>query len=127
MKPYLVNEYRPELDEIERRPRELLHRDQPGHRPQAQGDDGQRRRPRHASGRRSRASRSAARPAPRRPPPGRPPYAWFISFAPADDPEIAVAVLVQDAGIERDAISGGDWRADRQAVMEAVMSRVIRR
>ena len=27
----------------------------------------------------------------------RPPYAWFVSFAPADDPQVAVAVLSSPA------------------------------
>ncbi len=50
------------------------------------------------------------------------PYAWFVSFAPADNPEVAVAVLVQDAGVERDAISGGGLAAPiAKSVMEAVI------
>jgi peptidoglycan glycosyltransferase len=54
--------------------------------------------------------------------PGRPPYAWFVSFAPADDPKVAVAVLVQDAGVERDAISGNGLAAPiAKSVMEAVI------
>ncbi len=53
---------------------------------------------------------------------GRPPYAWFVSFAPADDPQVAVAVLVEDAGVDRDAISGGGLAAPiAKSVMEAVM------
>ena len=65
--------------------------------------------------RRSRASRSPARPAPRRARPDRPPYAWFVSFAPADDPKVAVAVLVEDAGVARDAdLRQRAGRADRQ-------------
>ena len=53
---------------------------------------------------------------------GRSPYAWFVSFAPADDPKIAVAVLVQDAGVERDAISGNGLAAPiARAVMESVI------
>ena len=43
--------------------------------------------------------------------PDRPPYAWFVSFAPADDPKVAVAVLVQDADTSRDEISGGGLAA----------------
>lgn len=36
------------------------------------------------------------------------PYAWFVSFAPADDPQIAVAVFVQDAsGVARGDVAGG--------------------
>lgn len=55
--------------------------------------------------------------------PSRPPYAWFVSFAPADNPTVAVAVLVQDAGVERDRISGSGLGAPiAKAVMEAVLS-----
>ena len=54
--------------------------------------------------------------------PERPPYAWFVSFAPADDPQVAVAVLVEDAGVERDLISGSGLAAPiAKAVMEAVI------
>ena len=53
----------------------------------------------------------------------RPPYAWFVSFAPADDPDVAVAVVVEDAGVARDAISGSGLAAPiARAVMEAVVS-----
>jgi peptidoglycan glycosyltransferase len=56
--------------------------------------------------------------------PSRPPYAWFVSFAPAQNPQVAVAVLVQDAGVARDAISGSGLAAPiAKAVMEAVMGR----
>ena len=52
----------------------------------------------------------------------RAPYAWFVSFAPADDPQVAVAVLVEDAGVERDAISGSGLAAPiARRVMEAVL------
>lgn len=52
----------------------------------------------------------------------RPPYAWFVSFAPAHDPQVAVAVLIQDAGVARDAISGGGLAAPiAKAVMQAVI------
>jgi peptidoglycan glycosyltransferase len=55
--------------------------------------------------------------------PDRPPYAWFVSFAPADNPTVAVAVLVQDAGVDRDAISGSGLAAPiAKAVMEAVLN-----
>jgi peptidoglycan glycosyltransferase len=53
----------------------------------------------------------------------RPPYAWFVSFAPADNPTVAVAVLVQDAGVDRDAISGNGLAAPiAKSVMEAVLN-----
>jgi peptidoglycan glycosyltransferase len=51
------------------------------------------------------------------------PYAWFVSFAPADNPEVAVAVIVEDAGVARDAISGSGLAAPiARAVMQAVVS-----
>ncbi len=50
------------------------------------------------------------------------PYAWFVSFAPADDPKVAVAVIVEDAGVARDAISGSGLAAPiAKSVMEAVV------
>jgi penicillin-binding protein A len=50
------------------------------------------------------------------------PYAWFVSFAPADNPKVAVAVIVQDAGVARDAISGSGLAAPiAKRVMEAVI------
>lgn len=54
----------------------------------------------------------------------RPDYAWFVSFAPANDPQVAVAVLVEDAGVEDDAISGSGLAAPiAKRVMEAVINR----
>jgi peptidoglycan glycosyltransferase len=56
--------------------------------------------------------------------PDRPPYAWFVSFAPAETPAVAVAVLVQDAGVARDEISGSGLAAPiAKAVMEAVIGK----
>jgi peptidoglycan glycosyltransferase len=56
--------------------------------------------------------------------PSRPPYAWFVSFAPADDPKVAVAVLVEDAGVARDAISGSGLAAPiAKKVMQAVIDK----
>ena len=55
--------------------------------------------------------------------PSRPPYAWFVSFAPADNPRVAVAVLVQDAGVDRNAISGNGLAAPiAKSVMQAVLN-----
>ncbi len=52
------------------------------------------------------------------------PYAWFVSFAPADDPQVAVAVLIEDAGVDREAISGSGLAAPiAKRVMEAVIGR----
>lgn len=52
----------------------------------------------------------------------KPPFAWFTSFAPANDPKIAVAVMIEDAGVARDDISGGKLAAPvAKQVMEAVL------
>jgi peptidoglycan glycosyltransferase len=54
--------------------------------------------------------------------PERPPFAWFTSFAPADDPRVAVAVMIEQAGVARDDISGGALAGPvAKAVMEAVL------
>jgi len=53
----------------------------------------------------------------------RPPYAWFVSFAPADDPQVAVAVLVQSSDTSRSEIGGGRLGGPiAKAVMEAVIN-----
>jgi peptidoglycan glycosyltransferase len=52
-----------------------------------------------------------------------PPIYWFTSFAPAESPEVAVAVVIEDAGDELD-ISGGRLAAPvARAVMQAVLLR----
>ncbi len=54
----------------------------------------------------------------------RPPYAWFVSFAPANDPKVAVAVLVESSDTSRDEIGGGLLGGPiAKAVMEAVINR----
>ena len=56
--------------------------------------------------------------------PGRPPYAWFVAFAPAEDPQVAVAVLVEDANVPSAEITGGGVAAPiAKAVMAAVIGR----
>ena len=51
---------------------------------------------------------------------GEAPHAWFISFAPADDPEIAVAVIVENGGAYGSEATGGRVAAPvARAVMEA--------
>jgi penicillin-binding protein A len=52
-----------------------------------------------------------------------PPYAWFVSFAPADDPQVAVAVMIQRADIPRGEIAGGLLGGP---IAKAVMQAVIR-
>jgi peptidoglycan glycosyltransferase len=55
--------------------------------------------------------------------PKRKPFAWFTSFAPVDDPEVAVAVIVEDADIPREDIAGGRVAAPiARATMQAALS-----
>lgn len=49
----------------------------------------------------------------------RAPYAWFVAWA--EDPQVAVAVFVQDAGVDGSEISGGRYAAPiARAVIEAM-------
>ncbi|HET9722761.1 MAG TPA: penicillin-binding transpeptidase domain-containing protein [Actinomycetota bacterium] len=55
---------------------------------------------------------------------GEDPHAWFVSFAPAEDPEIAVAVIVLDGGSLGSEATGGALAAPiARAVMEAALNR----
>jgi penicillin-binding protein A len=55
---------------------------------------------------------------------GRAPHAWFTGFAPADDPQVAVAVVVEDGGNAGNEAAGGRVAAPiAKAVMEAVVRR----
>jgi len=55
--------------------------------------------------------------------PDQPPYAWFVSFAPADNPKVAVAVFIDDPSVPRGEISGSGLAAPiAKAVMEAVIN-----
>lgn len=55
--------------------------------------------------------------------PDRPPYAWMVAFAPADDPQVAVAVLVEQTGVARDEITGGGLAGPiARDIMQAVMA-----
>jgi peptidoglycan glycosyltransferase len=54
----------------------------------------------------------------------RPPYAWFVSFAPADDPQVAVAVVVESSQTARSEIAGGRLAGPiARSVMQAVLER----
>jgi peptidoglycan glycosyltransferase len=53
---------------------------------------------------------------------GAAPHAWFTAFAPADDPQVAVAVVVESGGTAGDEASGGRTAAPvAKAVIEAVL------
>ena len=55
---------------------------------------------------------------------GRPPHAWFLSFAPADGADVAVAVVVENGGNLGSEATGGRLAAPiAKAVMEAVLRR----
>ena len=55
---------------------------------------------------------------------GRPPHAWFIGFAPADEPQVAIAVVVEDGGSLGSEATGGALSAP---IARRVMSAVLRR
>ena len=53
---------------------------------------------------------------------GKAPHAWFISFAPADNPTIAVAVVVEEGGSAGQEAAGGTVSAPiARAMMEAAL------
>ncbi|NBE91950.1 penicillin-binding protein 2 [Nonomuraea sp. KC401] len=56
---------------------------------------------------------------------GQPPHAWFISFAPAEDPKVALAVIVESgaANVGAEATGGGTAAPIGKAVMEAVLNK----
>lgn len=55
--------------------------------------------------------------------PGRPPHAWFVAFAPADNPQIAVAVALENGGGETE-VSGNRLAAPiAREVISAVIGR----
>jgi peptidoglycan glycosyltransferase len=50
------------------------------------------------------------------------PYAWMVTFAPANDPQVAVAVVIEQSGTGRDDITGGGLAGPiAKNVMEAVI------
>ncbi len=52
----------------------------------------------------------------------RSPYAWMVAFAPANDPQVAVAVLVERTAVSRADITGGGLAGPiARNVMEAVI------
>jgi peptidoglycan glycosyltransferase len=51
------------------------------------------------------------------------PYAWFVGFAPANAPKVAVAVMIQHVDLPTDEIHGGSLGGTiAKAVMEAVLN-----
>jgi peptidoglycan glycosyltransferase len=55
---------------------------------------------------------------------GQAPHAWFVAFAPAEAPQIAVAVIVLDGGSLGSDATGGQVAAPiAKAVLEAALGR----
>ncbi|GHH65255.1 penicillin-binding protein [Streptosporangium violaceochromogenes] len=54
---------------------------------------------------------------------GQAPHAWFISFAPADDPKIALALIVESGSAGDDASGGHTAAPIAKSVMEAVLNK----
>jgi penicillin-binding protein A len=55
--------------------------------------------------------------------PGRPPTVWFVGFAPADNPQIAVAVVLENGGGVGDEATGGRLAAPiAKAVIQAALA-----
>jgi penicillin-binding protein A len=54
----------------------------------------------------------------------RSPYAWMVAFAPAENPQVAVAVLIEQTGVIRSDITGGGLAGPIvKRVIEAVINR----
>ncbi|MEV6865641.1 penicillin-binding transpeptidase domain-containing protein [Streptosporangium subroseum] len=54
---------------------------------------------------------------------GQAPHAWFISFAPAEDPKIALALIVESGSAGNDATGGHTAAPIAKSVMEAVLGK----
>ena len=55
--------------------------------------------------------------------PGAPPHAWFVAFAPATQPRIAIAVVVENGGGDSDATGGAIAAPIAKAVMQAELKK----
>jgi len=53
---------------------------------------------------------------------GKPPHAWFVAFAPASAPKIAVSVVVENGGGENDATGAKVAAPIAKAVMQAALN-----
>ena len=54
---------------------------------------------------------------------GAAPHAWFVAFAPAVQPKIAVAVVVENGGGNNDATGGAGAAPIAKAVMQAELKK----
>jgi peptidoglycan glycosyltransferase len=54
--------------------------------------------------------------------PSRPPYAWMVTFAPADNPQVAVAVQIEHSSTLRSDITGNGLAGPIcRSIMQAVL------
>jgi peptidoglycan glycosyltransferase len=54
-----------------------------------------------------------------------PPHAWFTGFAPADNPKIAVAVIIENGGVAGNETTGGLAAAPvAKSVIEAYLTAI---
>ncbi|MGH3314914.1 MAG: peptidoglycan D,D-transpeptidase FtsI family protein [Nocardioidaceae bacterium] len=126
MKPHLVSQLRsPDLETLEEvEPEELSQAVSPETAEQMQsmmvsvtneGTGGTGAIPGIAVGSKTGTAQSAA---------ARNPYAWYVSFAPANNPKVAVAAFIEDGNVSRDSISGSGLGGPiAKSVMEAVINR----
>ena len=117
MKPYLVQSVKtrgPE-DGVGDQAGDAAPGGHPGGREPADRDDGRRGEQRHRQARPDHGVQVAGKTGTAQTSKERPPFAWFTAFAPANDPKVAVAVLIEDANIPRNDIAGGTLGgSDRQ-------------
>ncbi|MFC7646399.1 penicillin-binding transpeptidase domain-containing protein [Streptosporangium lutulentum] len=54
---------------------------------------------------------------------GQAPHAWFISFAPAEDPKVALALIVESGSAGGEASGGHTAAPIAKSVIEAVLGK----
>ena len=125
MKPYLVNKIADsEGGEVQSaEPEELSTAISEDSARKLHGDDGQRRRQGHRERRADPGGDRRRQDRHRRDRPGQAPHAWFISFAPAEDPKIALALIVESGSAGGDATGGHTAAPIAKSVMEAVLGK----
>ena len=126
MAPKVVSEIRDPSGRVVKtiRPSEFGRPISPKNRGRAHIDDGERGRCRHGHGRPGPRGQVAGKTGTAQHGEGGAPHAWFVSFAPADAPTIAVAVIVLDGGSLGSEATGGQVAAPiAKAVLEAALGR----
>jgi peptidoglycan glycosyltransferase len=129
MRPYLVKELQaPDLSVLDRTEAEPFNKDQPQTMPQQAAEQLTRMMVNvvdNGTGRTARIDgvKVAGKTGTAQNVPGKPPHAWFIGFAPADNPRVAVAVVLENGGTTGSETTGGLAAGPiAKAVMEAVLN-----